>query len=99
VGISENATALKPLAAFRRTSTAARTGSHRGISPSGISRPPLGPAHSSLIQSLKALTQAKASSLSLASKKTWPQKRGKEGKHSERSVLLMSMSDSRAPGS
>ena len=38
-GFSEKATENEPLAAQRRTSAAARSGSHSGISVSGMSRP------------------------------------------------------------
>ena len=98
-GSSVKAMAWKPRAALRRTSAAASVGSHSGTRPSGIRRPPLWPHHSSLIQSLKARTHARARSLSLASRKTWPAKRGKDGKHMERSVRLRSMSARRATGS
>ena len=73
--------------------------SHSGIRQSGISRPPLSPHHSSTIQSLYARTQARATSLSCASAKVCPQKRGKVGKQSEASTWLRSMSASRAFGS
>ncbi|GHJ23903.1 hypothetical protein TPA0909_55170 [Streptomyces albus] len=43
--------------------------------------------------------EASATSLSCASAKVWPQKRGKVGKHSEASTWLRSMSASRAAGS
>jgi len=39
--------------------------------------------------------QSSPSSLSLASVKVWPQKRGKVGKHSAASTWLASMSSSR----
>ena len=43
--------------------------------------------------------QAKPSSLSWASEKAWPAKRGKVGKFSEASMPAVSMSASRATGS
>src|SRR5437588_9146278 len=52
-GHSENATAQEPLAAHRRTSAAARSESHSGITVMGMKRPrPTPPHHSSSIQSL-----------------------------------------------
>ena len=60
-----------------------------------MSRPPDSPHHSSTIQSLYALTHSRPSSLSLASVKVWPQKRGKVGKQSEASMWLTSMSSRR----
>jgi len=51
-GSSENATARTPRAALRRISAAASSGSHSGTTHSGISRPPLPPAHSSTMKSL-----------------------------------------------
>ena len=52
VGSSVKATAWAPRSALRRTSAAARWGSHRGIRGSGMSRLPVPPHHSSIIQSL-----------------------------------------------
>ena len=52
--------------------------------------------HSSNIQSLYALTQRSASSLSLRSRNVWPQNRGKVGNESDASVWFVSMSSSRA---
>ena len=52
-GFSEKATAWLPLAAQRRTSSAAKCGSHSGARVSGMSRPrPAPPPQSSIIQSL-----------------------------------------------
>jgi hypothetical protein len=52
-GFSENVMAWLPLAAQRRTSSAARSASHSGTMVSGMSRPLASPAHhSSIIQSL-----------------------------------------------
>ena len=51
-GISLKHTARTPRAALRRTSAAASSASHSGMSVSGISRPPQSPHHSSTIQSL-----------------------------------------------
>src|ERR1700730_8057836 len=79
-GISVKHTACPPRPALRRTSAAASRASQSGISGSGISRPPDGPHHSSNIQSLYAWTQSRARSLSSASRKVWPQKRGNVGK-------------------
>ncbi len=59
-----------------------------------MSRPPESPHHSSTIQSLYAFTQSSASSLSSASVKVWPQKRGKVGKHKAASMWFTSMSSS-----
>ena len=66
-GISENVTAWQPLAALRRISAAASTGSHSCTMINGMSRPFDGAHHSSSIQSLYAFTQRSASSLSLRS--------------------------------
>jgi hypothetical protein len=52
-GFSENVMAWHPCAAQRRTSSAARRGSHSGTMARGMSRPlPSPPHHSSIIQSL-----------------------------------------------
>ena len=59
-----------------RTSAAASPGSQSGTRHNGTRRPPLSAHHSSTIQSLKALTQSRASSLSLPHRKIWPQNRG-----------------------
>lgn len=99
VGISLNVTARTPRSALRRISATARSMSHSGMRHSGMSLPPLSPHHSSTIQSLYARTQASPTSLSLASAKVCPQKRGKVGKQSEPSTWFMSMSSSRAFGS
>ncbi len=61
-----------------------------------MNRPGAEPHHSSIIQSLYAWTQSRASSRSFASWNTWPQNRGKDGKHSEESTPSTSMSASRA---
>ena len=66
---------------------------------SGTSRPPDPAHHSSNIQSLYALTQRSASSLSSRSRKVWPQKRGNVGNESDTSTQLTSMSSRRAFGS
>ena len=99
VGSSVNVIAGTPRAAMRRTSAAASVGSQSGTMPSGMRRPPLSPHHSSIIQSLYAATHFNARSLSCASRNNWPANRGMNGKHSERSVRLMSMSAMRAAGS
>src|ERR1700722_20341774 len=78
-GISLKQTARTPRAPLRRTSAAAFAGSHSGMRHSGMRAPLLSPHHSSTIQSLYAITQASASSWSLASRNVWPQKRGKVG--------------------
>ncbi len=62
-----------PSAAVRSISAAAATGSHSGMIIMGMKRPGYAPAHSSRMKSFQARTQASASSLSLASWKTWPQ--------------------------
>ena len=51
-GSSVNVMACCPRAALRRTSAAARCGSHSGTMPRGMRRPRLSPHHSSIIQSL-----------------------------------------------
>ena len=66
---------------------------------SGISRPGTVPPHSSIMKSLYAWMQAKPSSLSWCSEKSWPQKRGSDGKHNDASTWLRSMSATRALGS
>ena len=67
VGSSLKAMARTPRSALRLVSAAASSASHRGMIQSGMFTPCDGAHHSSTIQSLLALTQARASSLSLAS--------------------------------
>ena len=97
-GHSENAIACDPLAAHRRTSAAASSGSQSGISVSGISRSAfvVSPHQSSIIQSLNARTHSRPTFLSCRSMKICPQNRGTVGKQSETSVWLAAMSASRA---
>ena len=67
VGISLKAMARTPRSALRFVSAAASSASHSGMMHSGMLTPPEGSHHSSTIQSLLALTQARPSSLSLPS--------------------------------
>ena len=98
-GFSENANAVAPFAAQRSISRPPATGSHSGMMTSGMKRPGAAPHHSSIIQSLYACTHSSASSLSLASQKIWPQKRGNDGKHNDPRIPARSMSTTRAIGS
>src|SRR5262249_10713037 len=66
-GSSLKQNARTPRSALRLISAAASSTSHNGMRQSGMLRPPDGPHHSSTIQSLYALTQARPSSLSLPS--------------------------------
>ena len=91
--------AVAPLAAQRSISLAAADGSHRGMMINGMNRPGADPDHSSIIQSLYAWTHSMANTLSLASQKIWPQKRGNDGKHRDPRMPARSMSFTRAIGS
>ncbi len=98
-GISEKHVARTPRSALRRISAAASSASQSWTISSGIRRPFESPHHSSTIQSLYALTQRSASSMSSASANVWPQNRGKDGKHICASVQFASMSSMRDFGS
>src|SRR3981189_316649 len=98
-GFSENANAVAPLPAQRSISAAAAAGSHSGMIVSGMNRPGAAPLHSSIIQSLYARTHNSARSLSFASQKIWPQKRGNDGKHSDPRMPARPLSATRAIGS
>ena len=88
-----------PFSATRAASAAVASMSQNGSSASGIWRPGIAAHHSSIIQSLNALTHAAASSLSVAAKNVLPANPGKVGKHSCAWIPSTSMSSRRALGS
>ncbi len=80
-GFSENANVRAPLAAVRSISSRRADRVPQRDEDERDEPARRGYAHhSSIIQSLYACTHSTASSLSLASQKIWPQKRGNDGK-------------------